>query len=655
MRSFRRPAQGKPAARGPRPPGYRPAHRRQLMNQGLREVPSETFKFQPLANGARRQIQAGKLPPTAAPAAVVGGRVEVELPLPAPPEPARSRPRSELQLEPIKLEELPEYDDNVKSNGSSGGTDLSPRTAAPDTQERSASRDQITSHDRQKETFQLPEDASPEEREVWAIWHPPTTPRSSNDASQEPIIGDWEEEDDSEEDQVPKVLVIDRQGQFSADLAKATAGLDPAPEVLRLNRPTEVVEVVAQESPDVIVVAPKEVTGNGLRRLAQVHRADPQVVIVLSDSGKPISPAQIAACGTRDILPTRPTKARFKSRIARALKVADQLRHEHVVVTERVVVHEVHAPVQDQVVEEIPEPVVEEIPEPMEEEEIRPVPTSRPRQAKQHQTGLARVFTVASASGGCGKTFFSTNLAAYLARATRGRVLLVDLDLQFGEVAITLHLRPQRTIAELIEEDNIVEALPDFVVHHRSGFKVLCAPKDPVAGDRVGPRQVTEILEAARPEYDYIVVDTPPTLNETCLAAFDQSQSLVIMATMDVPSLKNLRVFLQTLEKLSLPADQVSLVINKAEPGTGIDLKEVEPLYPQGFAAVLPYARQVSWSLNVGVPILESDPDADISRKLAEAGVKLVPPQPGMILPWAPSRTQPRRGWFMRLLKGSAA
>jgi pilus assembly protein CpaE len=185
---------------------------------------------------------------------------------------------------------------------------------------------------------------------------------------------------------------------------------------------------------------------------------------------------------------------------------------------------------------------------------------------------------------------------------------------------------------------------------------VLCAPKDPVAGDRVGPRETTAILEAARAEFDYIVVDTPPTLNETCLAAFDQSQSLVIMATMDLPSLKNLRIFLQTLEKLSLPADQVSVLINKAESGTGIDLKEVEPLYPQGFSAVLPYARQVSWSLNMGAPIIESDPNAEISRKIAEASIKLVPPNPGVILPWGPSNPAPRRrGWFMRLLKGSAA
>jgi pilus assembly protein CpaE len=221
-------------------------------------------------------------------------------------------------------------------------------------------------------------------------------------------------------------------------------------------------------------------------------------------------------------------------------------------------------------------------------------------------------------------------------------------------VAISLHLRPKRTIAELVTEDDLGAALPDYLVDHSAGFKVLCAPKDPVTGDRVGPRETTAVLEAARQQFDYIVVDTPPSINETCLAAFDQSQSLIIMATMDLPSLKNLRIFLETLKKLNLPADQVALVVNKAESGTGIDLKEVEPLYPQGFSAVLPYAKQVSWSINMGVPVLIADPNAEITRKLVAGAIKLVPPAPRIQLPWSTAETSVKRGWFMRLLKGNA-
>ncbi|HVL50592.1 MAG TPA: AAA family ATPase, partial [Actinomycetota bacterium] len=453
----------------------------------------------------------------------------------------------------------------------------------------------------------------------------------------------WDDDEtEAGEERVSRILVLDRVGSFSTELARATVDLDPAPEILRLSRSTQVIDVVEQENPDVIVVAPEEVTGAGLKRLAEIHRDDPKIVIVLSEGPKPVTAAQTAACGTSDILPKGATKARLRSKMVRALQTADELRREHLVVEERVVVEEVTVPE--------PEPVSL----PVRDYAAPPNYAPAPKPATNRNTRLARVFTVASASGGCGKTFYSTNFAAYLAKATGGKVLLVDLDLQFGEVAISLHLRPKRTISELVLEDDIRAALSDYVVDHAAGYKVLCAPRDPIAGDKVGPRETTAVLEAARAEFDYIVVDTPPSINETCLAAFDQSQSLVIMATMDLPSLKNLRVFLETLKKLNLPADQVSLVVNKAESGTGIDLREVEPLYPQGFSAVLPYAKQVSWSINMGMPVLVADPNADISRKLVEGAVKLVPPLPGKQIPWMAPAAAPRRGWFSRLLKGKA-
>lgn len=446
---------------------------------------------------------------------------------------------------------------------------------------------------------------------------------------------DDEEEETTREDRVPRILVLDRVGDFSTDIAHATVDLDPAPEILRLSRSTQVIDVVEQEEPDVIVVAAEEVTGAGLKRLAEIHRGDPKVVIVISESTKPVTAAQTAACGTSDIIPLGVSKARLRTKMVRALETAEELRNEHLVVEERIVVRE--APVE--------RPAYAP---------PAPAPAPVPTRAPARSTKTARVFTVASASGGCGKTFYATNFAAYLAKATGGKVLLVDLDLQFGEVAISLHLRPKRTISELVQEDDISAALSDYIVDHSAGYKVLCAPRDPVAGDKVGPRETTAVLEAARTQFDYIVVDTPPSINETCLAAFDQSQSLVIMATMDLPSLKNLRVFLETLKKLNLPADQVSLVVNKAESGTGIDLKEVEPLYPQGFSAVLPYAKQVSWSINMGMPVLVADPNADISRKLVEGAVKLVPPLPGKQIPWMAPAAAPRRGWFSKLLKGKA-
>src|SRR5581483_6190165 len=151
----------------------------------------------------------------------------------------------------------------------------------------------------------------------------------------------------------------------------------------------------------------------------------------------------------------------------------------------------------------------------------------------------ARVFTVSSATGGCGKTFLATNMALFLARHTGKRVVLVDLDLQFGEVSTALRLRPNYTIYDDLHRDDddfeFGDHLDEFLVTHEGGFSVLAAPKDPAEADRVGPADVTRILDVLRSHCDYLVVDTPAALTEVVLAAFDVSEHLFSLATVDLP------------------------------------------------------------------------------------------------------------------------
>jgi pilus assembly protein CpaE len=413
------------------------------------------------------------------------------------------------------------------------------------------------------------------------------------------------------DERAPTVLVVDRVGRLASALAEAADGMA---EVLRLRRPTHLVEVAGAQEPDVIVAGPGEVTHAGLRRLARVHRAHPKTVILLSPNGvSKVSLSETAASGVSDVIPYPATAGRMRVVLQRALDVASELRAEHIVVKE------VPAPAQ-------------------------PISAA---------TRTADVITVTSATGGCGKTFYATNIAAYLHAATGGKVLVCDLDLQFGEVAVSLRIRPVRTIAELIEEDDLVTALPNYVVSHESGFDVLCAPEDPIAAERIGPRETTAVLDAARQHYDYVVVDTPPSLNEVVLAAFDRSRALVVMATLDVPSLRNLRVFLRTLDRLQIEADDVSIVVNKAERSTGIDIGKVERVYPQGFASVLPYSSEVTRSINVGKPVITTSPGEDVSRKLVAGAKKLVPPADGVRLMW--DNAKPATGsWWSKWFKKGA-
>src|SRR5438132_2855981 len=276
-----------------------------------------------------------------------------------------------------------------------------------------------------------------------------------------------------------KLLVVDRLGTFSADIERAARSLEEFPKVVTSSRPTRLLEDVRIESPDVVLAAPEEMTVTGLRRLAQIHRASPKTIITLTQGATPISMTEAASCGASEVISYPASTVRLRNALHRILATAEAVRGERVV--------------------------------------IREVPAPAP--AARSPVSNATIFTVTSPTGGCGKTFFATNLAAYLAGVTGGRVLLVDLDLQFGEVSLALGLRPERTISELINEDDVDEAFPEYIVEHSSGYQVLSAPADPFAAELVGPREATRVLECARGQFDYIVVDTPPSLNEVVLAA----------------------------------------------------------------------------------------------------------------------------------------
>ena len=240
-----------------------------------------------------------------------------------------------------------------------------------------------------------------------------------------------------------------------------------------------------------------------------------------------------------------------------------------------------------------------------------------------------RVITIASATGGCGKTFFAVNAAYFLQAHGGGKACVVDLDLQFGEVTAALRLNPQYTIFDAQQHHpggvDLEEHMGDYLIKHSTGIEVLPAPKDPSEADRVDPADVVKIIEAVRRRFDYVLVDTPPALTETVLSALDVSELLYVMATLDLPSVRNLGVFLTTLSKLKVPTDAIRLVMNKAEAGVGIEVDEVGKLFPGGFSSVLPYASVVSRSVNQGAPVLEAFPNAEISRRLAASLTPLLP------------------------------
>ncbi len=413
-----------------------------------------------------------------------------------------------------------------------------------------------------------------------------------------------------------KILVLDRGDALAEQLRGVADKFDEEPEIVACTRVGAVGETLEEEGPfDVLVAGPSLGTRSGLARLRIIAEALPSMRLVLAFSRRPdASLRDIVKTGAIDLLQLPVDDAEIVESLERAFELS-----------------RVAAPrtVQIETTEEQP----------------------KPGAVEQHGPGA--VYTIASATGGCGKTFYATNLAWFLHHWTGRRVCIVDLDLQFGEVSTALRLRPKYTIFDALQREDADESdlqahIEEYMVTHDTGVHVLAAPREPSEADRITPPDVTRILEAVRNRYDYVLVDTPPALAETVLAAFDLSDMLYVMATLDLPSVRNMSVFLSTLDRLKIETDNLRLVLNKAEEDVGIDIEQVTKLFPQGFESILPYAKEVSRSINLGMPVMAASPDAEISR-LMTGGMKLL--LPDAIRSTIEAQETPRKSGLMRFFR----
>ncbi|MEW1954413.1 AAA family ATPase [Terrabacter sp. NPDC080008] len=238
-----------------------------------------------------------------------------------------------------------------------------------------------------------------------------------------------------------------------------------------------------------------------------------------------------------------------------------------------------------------------------------------------------KVITVFSAKGGVGKTTMSTNLAVYLA-STGAKTLLVDLDLMFGDVAISLQLLPHGSVRDVVAMSGHLDdqGLLSVVTHHdESGLDVVAAPSDPADADRVPSHVIIELLRVARGKYDYVIVDTPPSFTEHVLAAFDVSDLTVLIATLDIPAVKNLRIAINTLDTLGASKEARTIVLNRADAKVGLKPDDVEAALKSPISANVPNSLTVPASVNRGVALVLDDPRNPVSlaiRELADQEIR---------------------------------
>jgi pilus assembly protein CpaE len=222
-------------------------------------------------------------------------------------------------------------------------------------------------------------------------------------------------------------------------------------------------------------------------------------------------------------------------------------------------------------------------------------------------------------------------MAAALADRGRREVCLVDLDLAFGDVAIALQLFPAHTIADAVPLGDNVDfgAVQALLTPHSPGLTTLVAPVEPGTSEGIPASLVSHLLQVLRDHFDYVIVDTPPAFDDHVLAAFDLSDVVALIATLDIPALKNLKLTLETMDLLNYHRDRWRLVLNRADSKVGLDFREVEKSLKARISAQLPSSRDVPAAINRGVPIVLDDPRHAVSmaiKQFAEQHVATVAP-----------------------------
>ena len=234
------------------------------------------------------------------------------------------------------------------------------------------------------------------------------------------------------------------------------------------------------------------------------------------------------------------------------------------------------------------------------------------------------LFTVFSPKGGTGKSVIATNLGVALA-LNGVSTLLVDLGLELGDAALMLGSEPRRTIYDLVAAPGALDAekLMGYATRHTSGLDVLPAPLRPEQAELVTEEKVGRILDVAKDAYDAVVVDTPPSFHGTVLAAVDRTDSLLVVCELDMATLKNVRVTLETLGLLRFPPERVSLVLNQPGPARALKRSELEAALGLRVRFEVPYDSDVPGAIGLGKPIVLSG--GGFAKAVSKMAGELVP------------------------------
>jgi pilus assembly protein CpaE len=243
----------------------------------------------------------------------------------------------------------------------------------------------------------------------------------------------------------------------------------------------------------------------------------------------------------------------------------------------------------------------------------------------------ANVVAVFSPKGGVGRTTIAVNLAVAAAQGGK-KVALIDASFQFGDVGVLLNLNPRnKSIADLAGElqNGEAESLDTFMISHSSGIRVLLAPPSPEQAELIGPSSVKKVIEGARSDFDLIVVDCPSSFNDSTLAVLDEADLILTLLTLEITSVKNMRLFLEVCEQLGYGPEKIRLVLNRADSTLGIRVADVEHSIGRKVDhTIVSDGRSVVYALNRGVPFFLSNREAQVSQDISRLAAAVTGPPP---------------------------
>jgi pilus assembly protein CpaE len=255
-----------------------------------------------------------------------------------------------------------------------------------------------------------------------------------------------------------------------------------------------------------------------------------------------------------------------------------------------------------------------------------------------------RMVAIFSSKGGCGTSFIATNLAA----STAARTVLVDLNLQAGDLPLLLGLDPKYSIADMVENRARLDdaLIASFVTPYSSKLSLLAAPKEADAADEIVPEHVFQVLQRLRESYEYIVLDPQHTFDAITLAALDQSDEIVLVLTLDIPAIRSTQRALAIFDRLGYPRKKIRIVVNRWSKQIDLDLRQVEKFLGEPVIGFVPSDYQTAvTSINLGCPLVQSEPNSKIAVEIKRIAQTIA----GGAIPMEESK--PRRAPWTSLFK----